>query len=62
MMIYNYKCKQCEAEYYYRTDIPYTGEKIKCPECSGTDCEITEYNPQADNYAGWDTCTSGSFG
>jgi hypothetical protein len=62
VIIYDYKCKQCGGEYYYRTDIPYQGEKLPCPGCAGEDYEIAEYNPAADNYSAWNTCSSDSYG
>jgi hypothetical protein len=61
LIIYDFKCKSCGAEYYYRAEVYYQGEKLPCPNCGGEDHEINEYNPLADNYTGWDTCSSGSF-
>jgi DNA-directed RNA polymerase subunit RPC12/RpoP len=62
MLIYEYKCKKCTKEYLFRTYAPYNGEALRCPNCGSEDNLIFEYKPSPEDYPGWDSCSTGSFG
>jgi len=62
MLVYEYKCKKCEKEYYFRTHVPYNGETLQCPNCGSEDYEIAEYSPQTHGYSDWNSGPSTHYG
>jgi putative FmdB family regulatory protein len=61
VLIYDYKCKKCGDQYYYRTDAPYSGESLQCPDCGSEDFELSQ-EPISENYSGWGSCSTMKFG
>ena len=53
MLVYEYKCNQCLKEYYLRTDVPYAGAKIQCPNCSAEDFTVSD-QPLPQDYFAWE--------
>ncbi len=62
MIVYDYKCKKCGGEYFYRADTPHQGEKLPCPACGSEDYEINESDSLEEIYSGCDSCSTDSFG
>ncbi len=60
MLIYDYTCKSCGEKYYYRTDTPYHGEPLPCPNCESTEFELSVEPIKQE--AGWGSCSTVRFG